>query len=69
MGVQIGIPGPRIPVRDAAVTRPVTLTCRTPFLPCRVNNALAFDEAQRIPHSRLTSEFDLRSGVGVGLPV
>jgi hypothetical protein len=30
---------------------------------------VAFDEAQRIPHSRLMSEFDLRSGVGVGLPV
>jgi hypothetical protein len=28
---------------------------------------VAFDEAQRIPHRSLMSEFDLRSGVGVGL--
>ena len=54
---------------NAAATRPVTLTCRTLFLPLPGEQCVAFDEAQRIPRSRLMSEFDLRSGVGSALPV
>ena len=54
-------------MREDGGTRPVTLTCRTLFLPLPGEQCEAFDEAQRMPHSRLMSEFDLRSGVGVGL--
>jgi hypothetical protein len=59
-------PRPGNPARcvNAAATSPVTLTCRTPFLPCRVNNAW---RSMKLSASRtsLMSEFYLRSGVGV----
>ena len=52
----------RHPARDVDLPDPV------PALPGE--QCVAFDEAQRIPHRRVVSEVDLRSGVGVGaLPV
>ena len=54
---------------SAAATGPVTLTCRTLFLPLPGEQFVAFDEAQRMPRSRLMSEFEMRSGVGSALPV
>jgi hypothetical protein len=41
MGLQTGLRGPGIPVRERGRHQagdPVTLTCRTPYHPCLVNS-------------------------------
>jgi hypothetical protein len=39
MSVQIRVTGPGAAADERGRRQPVTSTCRTPLLPCRVNNA------------------------------